>query len=197
MKRLWKISGGLNEDDIKQVHTAALELIEKIGILTPSAQALEMIEGTNGVKIRDNRVFIQPQVVEGLLGPFPKKQIPDNQEPSFHISGYSLRCYDIRTSEIKKPTTNDMVEFAKIAHSLGVTGSSIVMPQDIAQKLAEVATYKLCMDVSDCVYGAGIFSDAEVFDIVQEMLAVTGQKYNVGMHMISPMAFDPFLLEMA
>ncbi|MCM8825392.1 MAG: hypothetical protein NC937_04520, partial [Candidatus Omnitrophica bacterium] len=71
MKRVWKISGGLNENEITQIHTAALELIEKVGILTPSAQALKMIEGKSGIKIKDNRVFIQPQVIEELLGPFP------------------------------------------------------------------------------------------------------------------------------
>ncbi|MCM8822956.1 MAG: trimethylamine methyltransferase family protein [Candidatus Omnitrophica bacterium] len=197
MKRVWKISGGLNENEITQIHTAALELIEKVGILTPSAQALKMIEGKSGIKIKDNRVFIQPQVIEELLGPFPRKTIEDDREPSFHISGYALRCYDIRTGEIRNPTTDDMVEFAKIGHTLGASGCSIVMPKNIPQKLAEVATYKLCMDVSDRVYGAGIFSDADVFDIIQEMLVITEKKYNVGMHMISPMAFDPFLLEMA
>ncbi|MCM8759477.1 MAG: trimethylamine methyltransferase family protein [Candidatus Omnitrophica bacterium] len=197
MKKSWSIDGGLSENDIKEIHLWALNLIEKVGIQTPSKLALSMLEGKSGVKIKENRVFITPEIVEQLLGPFPKK-VEDNQiEPSFHISGYALRCYDFKTGEIKKPTTNDMIEFAKIAHALGVSGSTIVFPTDLPQKLAEIATYKLCLDVSDRVFGAGVFSDENVFDFVHEMLFVINSRYELGMHMISPMAFDPFLLEMA
>ncbi|HOL50036.1 MAG TPA: trimethylamine methyltransferase family protein, partial [bacterium] len=159
----------------------------------------KQVAGEKGIKIKNNtRICIAPEIIEQLLGPFPKNG--DNNlgdKLSFHVSGYALRCYDLRTGEIKKPTTTDMIEFTKIVHTLGVQGSSIVMPQDLPQKLAEVATYKLCLDVSDKVWGAGIFSDAEVFDIVQEILVAIGLPYTIGMHMISPLAFDPFLLEMA
>ncbi|MCX7704982.1 MAG: trimethylamine methyltransferase family protein [bacterium] len=198
MKKTWKISGGLDYDDISQIHSTAIGLIEKVGIKTPSKVALKMLSGKSGVKIENDRVFVSGEIVEELLGPFPKELNENRQdEPSFHISGYALRCYDFRTGEIKEPTTKDMVEFAKISHSLGVSGSSIVFPKDIPQKLAEIACYKMCLDVSDRVFGAGIFSDAEVFDIVHDMLFVINSRYDLGMHMISPMAFDPFLLEMA
>ncbi len=60
-----------------------------------------MLEGKNGVKIKENRVFIASETVEQILGPFPKKTKDDQSESSFHISGYALRCYDFRTGEIK------------------------------------------------------------------------------------------------
>lgn len=197
MKRLWQISGGLNESDIREIHSSAIGLIEKIGIQTPSENVLKMLEGRNGITIKENRVFIQPETVEEIMGPFPKKKEKQQNEPSFHISGYALRCYDLKTGEIRKPTVNDMIEFTKIAHVLGASGGTIVFPTDLPQKLAEIATYKLCLDVSDRIFGAGTFSDTEVFDLVQEMFVIIGSGYHVGMHMISPMAFDPFLLEMA
>ncbi|HOK79750.1 MAG TPA: trimethylamine methyltransferase family protein [bacterium] len=192
------LSGGLTENEIKKTHENALQILDRIGIHTPSQYVINRVEGKRGVKIKnDTRICIAPEIVEQLIGPFPKTSHYSNDELSFHVSGYALRCYDFRTGEIKKPTTTDMIEFTKIAHTLGVSGSSIVMPQDLPQKLAEVATYKLCLDVSDKIWGAGIFSDSVVFDIVQEIQIVIGLPYTVGMHMISPLAFDPFLLEMA
>lgn len=195
----WQISGGFEQKDIEEIHKTALKIIEKIGILTPSERALRILKAEKGVKIKNSkRVCIFPERVEELLGPFPRKLKQNQpQEPEFYISGYSLRCYDFRTGEIRQPTVNDLVEFTKIAHMLGVKGSAMVMPLDIPQKLAEIATYKMCLDVSDRIFGAGVFSDEIVYDLVQEINVVIGNGYLVGMHMISSLSFDPFLLEMA
>ncbi|MGC8976265.1 MAG: trimethylamine methyltransferase family protein [Candidatus Ratteibacteria bacterium] len=99
------------------------------------------------------------------------------------------------TGEIKKPTLNDLINFTKIAHVLGCYGHALVFPQDLPQRLSEVATYKFCLDVSDRIYGSGIFSDEFVFDIVQEIIYLISGRYEIGMHMISPMSFDKFLIE--
>jgi trimethylamine--corrinoid protein Co-methyltransferase len=173
-------------------------MIDETGIHVPSHQALKMLEGKKGVRIKNGtRVCVSPESVNELIGPFPKKIRKTGDKPTFNVSGYSLRCYDMRTGLIRTPTANDLVEFTKIGHCLGARGGAMVMPQDMPQKLAEIATYKLCMDVSDRIFGAGIFSDAQVYDFVQEFQIILGNRYVVGMHMISPMAFDPFLLEMA
>ncbi|MCM8805692.1 MAG: trimethylamine methyltransferase family protein [Candidatus Omnitrophica bacterium] len=195
----WHIEGGFEPHDVKQIHDLALKMIDEIGIHTPSKQAIQILSSEKGVKIKnETRVCIVPEKVEQLLGPFPRKQnTSQDSEPKFYVSGYSLRCYDFRTGEIRKPASNDLIEFTKIGHSLGVSGNATVMPLDLPQKLAEIATYKLCLDVSDRIWGAGIFSDSDVFDMVQEIQTIVGLNYSVGMHMISPMAFDPFLLDMA
>ncbi len=193
----WKFESNLSEKVIEKIHKEALKLIEKIGILIPSENVLKLIPEGNCVYIKNkNRVCIKPEKIEEILGPFPKNNLHnENEEIKFFVSGYSLRCYDLRTGQIKKPTSNDLIEFTKIAHQLGAYGNAIVMPCDLPQKLSEIATYKLCLDVSDRIYGAGIYSDSEVFDIVQEILYVINKKYEIFMHMISPLSFDKFLIE--
>ncbi|MCM8772594.1 MAG: trimethylamine methyltransferase family protein [Candidatus Omnitrophica bacterium] len=196
-KITWELKGGLTDEEIKKIHDFALRLIEKIGILIPSENILKMIPQDKNIFIKNNRVYIKPEKIEELFGPFPKKQKEQNKEIKFYVSGYSLRCYDLYTGEIRKPTLNDLIIFTKIAHTLGAYGCALVFPSDLPQKLAEIATYKFCLDVSDRIYGAGIFSDNYVFDIVQEIICLIEGKYEIGMHMISPMAFDKFLIENA
>lgn len=193
----WQLKGGLTKDQIWAIHNAALRMIEKVGIHVPSEEARRMLQGKRGVVFRDTtRACVSAEKVAELFGPWPKPAL-EHVEPGFNVSGYSLRCYDLRTGEIRSSTAKDMVEFTKIAHELGARGCSMIMPRDMPQRLAEVATYKLCLDVSDRIAGAGTYSDAEVYDFIQEMLRALGKDYSCGMHMISPMAFDPFLLEMA
>lgn len=194
----WHVNGGLAPEQILAVHNAALRMIETVGLRVPSEEARRMLRGAKGVTFKDtDRACVSADKVTELFGPWPKPAPEPLKEPAFNVSGYSLRCYDLRTGEIRIPAVKDMIEFTKIAHALGAHGSTIVMPRDLPQRLAEVATYKLCLDVSDRVYGAGIFSDTEVYDFVQEMLHALGQPYTCGMHMLSPMAFDPFLLDTA
>jgi len=166
-KVTWTLSGGLTCSEIEQIHNAALQMIDETGILVSSKNAINILKGQQGVRIYNgNRVRISPQRVVEILGPFPKRPFIMQEKESFFISGYSLRCFDPETGRIRSSTAKDLVDFTKIAHALGVKGCAIVMPQDMPQKLAEVATYKLCLDVSDRIYGAGIFSDAQVYDIV-------------------------------
>ncbi len=199
MKRIkWSLNGGMCEDEVQKIHNAALQMIDETGIYVPSEIALKILDNQPGVKIHNgNRVCVSPERVNELLGPFPRKPEFPQDKYSFSVSGYALRCFDLRTGEIKHSTTNDLIEFTKIAHALGVNGCAMIMPQDMPQKLAEIATYKMCLDVSDRIYGAGVFSDAQVYDIIQEILVILGNDYSCGMHIISPMAFDPFLLDMA
>lgn len=194
----WRISGGLNRKEILAIHNAALRMIATVGIHVPSEDARRMLKGEQGVTIKDTtRVCITAERVTDLLGPWPKKPPASPFKTEFFVSGYSLRCYDLRTGDIRSPTAHDLVEFTKIAHEIGASGCALVMPKDMPQRLAEVGTYKLCLDVSDRVYGAGVYSDTEVFDFIQDLYRVIGKPYAVGMHMLSPMAFDPFLLDMA
>ena len=142
----WKINGGLHETEVRAIHEAALRMIDEVGIRVPSKEALRMLEGQPGVKIRSGtRVCVAPERVTELLGPFPRTIEETQEEPTFHVSGYALRCRDLRTGEIRRSTTQDMIEFTKIGHALGVRGNTTVMPQDMNQKLAEIATYKLCL----------------------------------------------------
>ncbi|MCM8804323.1 MAG: trimethylamine methyltransferase family protein [Candidatus Omnitrophica bacterium] len=196
-KIIWELKGGLKNEEIKNIHEFALRLIEEIGIFVGSEKVLKNIPQEKGIFIKDNRVFIKPEKIEELLGPFPKKKNFDEKEIKFFVSGYSLRCYDLYTGQIRKPTLNDLIDFTKIAHTLGAYGSALVFPCDLPQKLGEVATYKFCLEVSDRIYGAGVFSDEYVFDIVQEIIYLIKGKYEIGMHMISPMSFDKFLIENA
>jgi trimethylamine:corrinoid methyltransferase-like protein len=193
----WKFESNLEEKTIKKIHIEALRLIEETGILIPSENVLKLIPRDNGVYIREkNRVCIKPEKIEEILGPFPKNDFKDeNEEIKFFVSGYSLRCYDLRTGQIKKPTTIDLIEFTKIAHQLGAYGNAMVMPGDLPEELSEIATYKLCLDVSDRIYGAGVYSSPEVFDIIQELLYVINKRYEIFMHMVSPLSFDKFLIE--
>lgn len=196
-KITWELEGGFKSEEIKKIHNFSLKLIEEIGILVPSEKVLKKIPQEKGILIKDNRVFINSEKIEELFGPFPKKIKNREEEIKFFVSGYSLRCYDLYTGEIKKPTLKDLIDFTKIAHTLGAYGNALVFPSDLPQKLSEIGTYKFCLDVSDRIYGAGIFSDEYVFDIVQEIICLIDGKYGIGMHMISPMAFDKFLVENA
>lgn len=179
---------------LKKYIIFALKIIEEIGIFVPSEKVLKRIPQEKGISIKNNRVYIKDEKIEEIFGPFPKKK-KENGEIRFYVSGYSLRCYDLYTGEIRKPNLNDLVDFTKIAHTLGAYGHALVFPADLPQKLSEIATYKFCLDVSDRIYGAGIFSDDYVFDFVQEIIYLIKGRYEIGMHMISPMVFDKFLIE--
>jgi len=192
------VSGGLNEDQLQKIHQSALTVIEEVGIEVPHQEVLRLVSNQPGVSIKGQRVYFEPDLVERCLKEIQESQSATKEE-EFQLSttGYASKILDLDTGEIREPHSQDLIEMTKLADALGMRGCAPIFPKDLPEELAEITTYKLCWQNSRDIGGAGIFSSVKVFEYIYEMAQAIGRPFGFGMHMISPLKCDPFLLEIA
>jgi len=198
MKINWELTGGLNREHLDNIHQKALEIIRKIGIETVHTQVLEMLKNKPGVMIKGERVCLEPALTEELLDlkTLPKKA-PPAQDFQLCTTGYALNVMDLEDGRIRKSTVNDLKEMIKLADSMNMPGNAPIFPQDLPQPLAEIATYKIGYENSRNRIAGSMFSSFEVLEFILRMQEVVTGRMGFGMHMISPLKFDPFLLDLA
>ena len=141
----------LSEAQISRIHTASLEILERIGVRVYLPEAIELFRQA-GAKVEDgNLVRIPAERVEWALKTAPRQVTLFNRlgEPALVLAGG--RCYygpgsdclniiDHRTGERRKPLLNDVVEGTRLCDALEHIDfvMSMVLPSDVDQTLADV-----------------------------------------------------------
>lgn len=196
----YKLVGGLSEKELKEIHQNALRVLKEIGIDVSHKEILRLVSQHRGAKIKGTRIYFEPDLVEEILDlkKLPKSSPSTNNDHfQMSLSGYAPKILDLNTAKVRSSTLSDLIEMTKLGDALGMKGYAPVFPSDIPQKEAELATYKVCWENAQDIAGAGVFSSVKVFEYIYEMAQVIDKPFGFGMHMISPLKCDPFLLEIA
>jgi len=141
----------INKDQIKQIHTASLEVLERIGVKMTHPRAVELLESA-GANVDGDRVRIPSWMVEDAIRKAPSRVVlgKRNGERSVFIEagktwfGPSLDCIDYldpMTSERKRFTSEHCRVSATIADAMPnfdwsmIIGMADDQPPDIADRV--------------------------------------------------------------
>ena len=117
----------LTQDDVKKIHEATLQIIEKVGVRFPSNRALEIWEA-NGADVNYEKkiVRVRPQTIEDALKKAPpayklaaRDPQQDLQLDGNHVNlgtdGCGVEVIDINTGEKRTSCLQDVRDIARIA----------------------------------------------------------------------------------
>ncbi len=141
----------INAEQIKQIHTASLEVLERIGVKMTHPRAVELLESA-GANVDGDRVRIPSWMVEDAIRKAPSRVVlgKRNGERSVFIEagktwfGPSLDCIDYldpMTSERKRFTSEHCRVSATIADAMPnfdwsmIIGMADDQPPDIADRV--------------------------------------------------------------
>ncbi|MFC1936246.1 trimethylamine methyltransferase family protein [Chloroflexota bacterium] len=117
----------LSAEDVKQIHSTTLEIIEKTGVRFPSERALKIWE-ENGAEVdHDTQIVkVRGEVIEEALkrgkpsyvlaGRDPEQDLPlDGNHVFVGTDGCGVQVVDLETGEIRRSSLQDVAEIAKVA----------------------------------------------------------------------------------
>jgi trimethylamine--corrinoid protein Co-methyltransferase len=117
----------LSKDDVKKIHDATLQIIEKVGVRFPSKRALE-IWAANGAEVDYEKkiVRVKPQIIEDALKKAPPAYKLAARDPEQNLQldgnhvhlgtdGCGVEVLDINTGEKRTSCLQDVRDIARIA----------------------------------------------------------------------------------
>ncbi|MDR3205470.1 MAG: trimethylamine methyltransferase family protein [Deltaproteobacteria bacterium] len=149
----------LTDEQIAQIHGAALEVVEKVGLSLDHPSALEALSGA-GARISDDRkrVFLKPNVVERLLALAPRSflcaapnEINDMimQQGARYTrqGGGPVSFYDMRDCSSRPLTLSDQIDSVKLINALPhINAPSTMTPSDIPAYIYDVKTVQTVLE---------------------------------------------------
>ncbi len=120
----------LSPEEIQRIHTATLDVIEKVGVRFPSRRALDIWEAHGAQVNRDSSVVKVPgQIIEDALKLAPPKydlaaRLPEQDLPldGNHVflgtDGCGVEVLDIHTGSRRMSTWQDVADIARVGDAL-------------------------------------------------------------------------------
>jgi len=193
--RKYSLVGGLTNDDMDRMHTAALDIIATVGMKVPHEGILNLIRDTKGVKVNGEVVTFSFDLVEKAISDMQYPDYAVNADYLINGGAYELNIIDIESGSIRQPLTKDLIEMVKLMDSYGMFGSAPVRPSDIKHnELQEIAMYKYCWEnsprIANSIFEANEKSTLRVAEYVYEMSQAAGKQFSLGFWIKSPFRID-------
>jgi len=192
----------LNEDDIRLIHEASLNILEDIGIKVPDDEILHALKdlGCN-VNHEVSTVKIPREITEEMIKKAAKKFTLYSRDSgdinfgdgSFKIisSGGMMNVIDPLANERRPATRSDMEKAIKLGDALeniDVIGPLFV-PQDVPADLADIHMHAALIKYTSKPFLAWIYSARSARYILKMWMAVTGE--DCGRRPLSIGFFEP------
>jgi len=194
--RVYQITGGLTEKDLKLFHRSVLTVIEKMGVKVCDKMASLLPAGHN-FEVSKDRVRIKPDAVERYLD---KVRAGKNGEAKT-TDGYSILApgalpfyfEEIQTAEVRPLNVDDAIASCRLVDGLydeGLRGQAAGLPQDLPLAIRPLASCKIGLENCRSAGPVGITS-LEDFRIMSDMLAIVGKKIEyVDVFVLNPMRVE-------
>ena len=207
-----KLQPLLSPDQIQQMHRAALEILETVGIKVEHPRLIQMLTAQNDVTIEDNWVRLQPDVVDRYVNEQRQRarlfSHPETSEIHCSAGGYASYTVDMETDEVRPITTNDLIQYTKLIHAMNdagypISGSCPGFPQDVPPPLRPLAQYKIGAEYSKFGGNADIPS-IPIAEYIREMQQVMGRllrssqpsaSFSLPLYIVSPLRLQGDSLE--
>lgn len=120
----------LSEQDVRRIHTATLDLIEKTGVRFPLSRALDIWEAHGASVDRDAMIVKAPgALIEDALNEAPStyslaardvaQDLPlDGNHVYLGTDGCGVHIIDIETGELRRSRLQDVADIARVADNL-------------------------------------------------------------------------------
>lgn len=175
----------LQEEDIKRIIRGGVELLEETGIVVHNKNALDIYkEGGAKVDYPSELVKIPSQMVEKALelAPGQIKLYDGDGNLAMDLQGYNvhydpgsaaINILDYKTGEVRKPVTEDFIEFIKIVEQLDnySAQSTALICSELPEEIADRYRLFLVLKYSKKPVITGTFG-IDAFASMYEMLAL-------------------------
>lgn len=169
------------------MHELALSVIEEVGIEIRHEKVKELLLKESGAWIKGDSVFFSPQLVKDCTADVSYQK---GEEFKLLSGAYCLNILDMRTKEVRAPTSDDLVEMTKLADSFGMEVIAPVSPQDIPPSLREVAMFKIALENSERAISGGVVTSVEAAEYIYQMSQVANKYFSLGLWVISPLKLE-------
>jgi len=186
---------------LEKMHWKALEILQSIGMKVTSKPILERIEGVRGFKIEEDRVKIDPQLMESLVEEYKSKVgkrdpdiITDLEEITLLGTGYPgcTHIIDLETDKLRPLTTKDAIDATKLIDSLydwGLRGGAPGAPQDVSPNYRRILQCKIGYEYSRSASCAPFENYVEA-EYIRRMANAIGQKFYLDVYVVSPLRLE-------
>lgn len=178
----------------------APRLLHEVGMCVPNDRFLAHLEGKAGIRIENQRVHFDRDLVDRFIREFVEasaaKRQPPGQKPepakewTVRTAGYSMMTIDVETGETREGTCQDLRDMIRLSASFGVGGSYMIMPQDVPPLMRAIACFKICWEMSDDVRPYD-YQQPEQLPFLYEMHQVLGKPMDLRLTIPTAFTLDP------
>lgn len=140
----------LTEEQVKQMHQAALKLLSETGIHLPHAEARRLLKAAGATEDKDGRMLLPPPMVEDAIAKAPSRvpwynQTQDKEFPLeinrvyFGAGSDSLYVMDRRTEQVRRARLQDVIDNIRVVETLH--GFDFVMSMGLPEDVEETKIY--------------------------------------------------------
>ncbi|MEM4411525.1 MAG: trimethylamine methyltransferase family protein [Thermofilum sp.] len=178
----------LEKSDVEDVHSAALELLSKVGVRVEDS-LVEKLLVSGGCALSGSRVLIPEDLVEEALRKAPKRIALHDREGRhvatlgeealvFNPGSAAIRVLDYGSPEPRTPTLEDVKKFAVLADALSglQAQSTAVVPGDVPAEIRDAVRLYVVLKYSRKPVVTGAFT-VENLPLMVEMLRAVREDY--------------------
>jgi len=155
----------LDEDEVKQIHNATLEVLKDTGVHFPSREALEIFDDAGAkVDFDEEIVKFSDSLVEDALEKAPRNynlaarggsnlnvQLQKDKGTYFGTTGAVSKVINLKSGKIRAPKRGDLEEMIRVVDYLPYISfhlGPIVTPQDVPKELASLYELETTFNLS-------------------------------------------------
>lgn len=179
----------LGDEDVERIHSGALEVLEKTGIVILDKDSLDFLDGAGcRVSFKEQRAFIPAGVVENALKTSPPVvKLYDRQgaqamalgSGSFHArsSSGATGILDLDSGKHRPPTIQDAIDAVRLADALprvhGVS-TMAVQPSELPVTTVDVHMVRIALENTTKPLGYVCLNEGLIEDVLEMVAAVVG-----------------------
>lgn len=189
----------LSQDEVKGIHHATLRILNEVGYVWTHKESLEILTGA-GCKVKGNRVYFPPELVEDSIEKAGKKvsirgrggvtKTLGDGNLYFHNLGGARDVYDAKTGNHRIAQMQDVRDATRLLDALENcnTITPFFTPQDVPGELMSLAMYRHALPfTTKPLQGPGVQFGAETKYAVK-MAEVIGNPKEVLTLALSPVS---------
>lgn len=176
----------LTEHEVGRIHEAALQVLERTGVLVDEPEALALFEEA-GADVRENRVRLPRALVEDAIDSAPSKVVLAGRDPKHdliledgrvHIGtgGAALQVLDLETGAIRKALLSDVGDMARIVDALDNIHFYLIpiYPTDLPEEQVEISKYYASLANTTKHVQAGAYTLQGIRDVITMCERIAG-----------------------
>lgn len=183
----------LKKDEIDVIIDSAKKLLDEVGVKIWNDEALKILK-QNGADVNfEHRIAkIPTHLLEEAIHKAPKSislytrdgksnYLMGNNNVFFIPGSAAVKVIDRHTGVARTPTTQDLVEFARLVEGLDYLNlqSTAIIPMDVPEKLADRYRLYIVLCNSNRPVYTGAFTMDGAIDMKDMLLAVSGDEDNL------------------
>jgi len=201
-QRRWlpALAGPMSRAELESVIEDALRVLERMGIACEHRGTIERVASERGVEYREGRLrFSRGRVMDGVeRARRSAAPAPDNGKLTLGGCWAGLFYCDPETLRVRKATTAEARQMARLWDARGIAGVVPLMPGDVPPALVTLASERIALTESRKLGGSLSVLDPEEVRYLVAMNLAAGRRYRLMQQVvISPLRLNDEGLDVA